>query len=192
MKSEAEAHWYILQVKSGHEAQIVRNIHSYLLQVKGREAQVVKIINTYSLEDHEEKIQETFIPALASAGEKNSRKKILPGYIFIKMHIDENIIKKLIGFPFVYRFLSQEDRPKIISNEEIEQVKTSVQEFSLASPVIKKISVSDEVTIIEGPFETNSGKVEELDEEKGQAKVKILFFGRYVTVSFKISQLKPA
>ena len=170
MSLASNARWYILQVRSGHEAH------------------VLKIIDFYH---EDENIEEIFVPSIASCDSKlNSRKKVLPGYIFIKMHINEDILKKFSSIHFVYKFLSQDDKPKIIPDDEVERLKDSVRDFNLTLPTSKKFNIGDDITIIDGPFESYSGKIEELDEEKEQVKVKILFFGRSVVVSFKISQLK--
>jgi transcriptional antiterminator NusG len=171
---EKKFEWCILQVRSGTEAQIL------------------KIINKYYANDD---LEEIFIPSIVNVsesdlGEKPESKKnnkFLQGYIFIKMNLQSNLLKQISSIPLVYSFLSQGEKPKIISAEEIQKIKDSIKDnVKLTSG--NKMSVGNTVQVISGPFESYTGVIEEICEEK--VKVKIIFCGRDVIVNFNAEQLK--
>ena len=167
--------WYVVHTYSGHEN-------------KAAEA-LKQRIETMNLG---KKIFEVIVPTrnivLVRHGKKQETKeKIFPGYILVRMTLDDESWLAVRTTPGVTAFVGAGNKPTAISDKEVE----AIMRFSrLEAPKFKtKYSKGEAVKIIDGPFADFLGTVEAIDEDKGKVKVLISIFGRETPVELDFLQV---
>jgi transcriptional antiterminator NusG len=119
-----------------------------------------------------------------------SEKKIFPGYIMVKMHLDDvswNLVKNI---PRVAGFLGGSGKPVPIPEKEVERLLQQVQEGSVVREVELTYDVGESVKIIDGPFNTFNGVVDGVDQDKKRLKISVSIFGRPTPVELEFNQVE--
>lgn len=174
-KSEKEGKWYIVHTYSGHENKVIETL-------KQR-------IGTLGLED---KIFEMIVPTrdtivVRSGKKENVKEKIFPGYILIRMLLDDASWLAVRTTPGVTAFVGIGNKPTPISDEEVE---TILRFMKIEAPKYKTTFTTGEaVKIIDGPFAEFLGSINSIDEEKGKLKVLVSIFGRETPVELDFLQV---
>lgn len=119
-----------------------------------------------------------------------SEKKIYPGYILIKMILNDSTWNLVKNTPKVADFLGGNNRPLPISEREVKEVFKQVEEGFLVKNVDISFEVGQDVKIIEGPFETFTGFVDDIDFAKKKLKVSVSIFGRATPVELEFHQVE--
>jgi transcriptional antiterminator NusG len=170
--------WYIVHVLSGFENRVLKTLkerivnHSmteYFAEIMGPEESVVANVN----------------------GKKRTmKKKFFPGYVLIKMIMNEktwHLVKdtdKITGF-----IGGTKDKPMPISDEEAASMTASLAEGFKRTRSVANFSEGDSVKVIEGPFASFVGVVENISD-KGKVKVQVSIFGRPTPVELEFSQVE--
>lgn len=175
-KPESPGRWYVVHTYSGHENKVA--------------AQLKQRIESEHLEN---KIFDILVPTQDKieirGGKKNTvKEKIFPGYILVKMDLDDISWLAVRTTQGVTSFVGIGNRPTPIPEHE---VKSIVQFMSQgASPTFKDVfMVDDTVKIIDGPFAEFIGKVDSVDKEKGKVRVLVSIFGRETPVELDFLQV---
>ncbi|MBM3283655.1 transcription termination/antitermination factor NusG [Candidatus Gottesmanbacteria bacterium] len=167
--------WYVIHTYSGHE-----NKAAEALQ------QRVAAMNLG------EKIFEVIVPTrnivVVRHGKKEETKeKIFPGYILVRMTLDDESWLAVRTTPGVTAFVGAGTKPMPISEKEVEAI---IRFTQLESPKFKaKFSKGEAVKIIDGPFADFLGTIESIDEDKGKVKVLVSIFGRETPVELDFLQV---
>jgi len=170
------AKWYVVHTYSGHENKVA-------VALKQR-------IESERLED---KILEVLVPMqdkieIRSGKKTTVKEKIFPGYILVKMVLDERSWLAVRTTQGVTSFVGMGNKPTPISEEE---VSTIVRFTQTEAPIYKQVfGVSDTVKIVDGPFADFIGKVDNVDEERGKVKVLVSIFGRETPVELDFLQVQ--
>ena len=169
--------WYILQSLSGQEKKIAASI-----QEKAEKEGV---------QDH---IEEIIVPVEkvieVKKGKKVSvEKKFLPGYILIKMNMNDNLWHAIKRIPKVGGFLGSSDKPQQISEKEVQVIMDQIQNSAIARTQASIFKVGDSVKIKDGPFESFVGTVEDVEEGKRRLKVSVVIFGRSTPLDLEFEQV---
>lgn len=173
-----EARWYVLCVKSNKEGQVGR-----------------AIMNQIELSGKADEIQEVFIPIEKVSSVKGGKKRVLnkkyfPGYVLIKMIMNEENWYFLKNIPGVSRLMGGQEQPVPIQTSQVDRLKRDVEDKGEAPKPIMDVKVGDKVLITEGLFVNISGEVREINSEKGVVSVEISIFGRRTPVWHEHSQIK--
>ncbi len=173
-----EARWYIVNAVSGFESRVAGAIRD--------------VANKKGLS---EKFLEVIVPTESIAeirrGKKiTANKKIYPGYILIKMYLDDVSWNLVRGIPKVTGFLGSSGKPMPVSEHEVQEVLRQVEGGAIAKDIDVVFVVGDNVKIKEGPFETFTGVVEDVDADKGMLRVGVLIFGRATPVELGFQQVE--
>ncbi len=170
-----KALWFVVHTASGHEARVSETLRQR--------------VETMSLGGT---VFELLIPTqdkvVIRAGKKSTiKEKIFPGYLLVKMILDDNTWLAVRTTPGVTGFVGSEDKPTPLSEAEV----LNIQKFvSSPAPRFKtKLSVSDAVKITDGPFTDFLGTIHEIDDEKGKVKVLVSIFGRETPVELDMLQV---
>jgi len=167
--------WYVIHTYSGHENKAA--------------AAMRQRISTMNLGD---KIFEIIVPTrnivVVRHGKKEETKeKIFPGYILVRMDLDDESWLAVRTTPGVTAFVGVGNKPTPIADSE---VATIVQFSKLEAPKFKtKFSKGEAVKIIDGPFADFLGTIDTIDEEKGKVKVLVSIFGRETPVELDFLQI---
>lgn len=173
--SDENAKWYVVHTTSGHEVRIAETLR-----------QRVESMNL------KEQIFELLVPTqdrvIVRGGKKaNIKEKIFPGYLLVKMILDDNSWLAVRTTPGITGFVGIGNQPTPLSESEV----SNIQKFiSSPAPRFKtRLSVGEAVKITDGPFSDFLGTINEVDEEKGKVKVLISIFGRETPVELDFLQV---
>ncbi len=171
----ANAKWYVVHTYSGHENKVSTNL-------KQR-------IETMKLAD---KIFDIVVPTrnivTVKHGKKEEQKeKIFPGYILVKMVLDDESWLAVRTTQGVTAFVGAGNKPTPISESE---VGTILKFMQMEAPKYKtSFSMGEAVKIVDGPFADFLGTIDAIDEEKGKVKVLVSIFGRETPVELDFLQV---
>ena len=174
--------WYIVHTYSGQEDLVQKNLD---LRIRSL--------------DMQDRIFEVMVPAeeelVFKEGKRRSeRRKLFPGYVLVKMIMDDESWYVVRNTPGVTGFVSTEDehdkRPKPVPLED-KQLADILKQVE-ARPTGVKISLErgETVRITEGPFVDFIGAVSDVDEGKGKVRVLVSFFGRETPVELDFLQVE--
>jgi transcriptional antiterminator NusG len=170
--------WYVIHVYSGFEKKVATAIREQAAQ-KGLG----------------ERFEEILVPTeevveVKRGAKVNSERKFFPGYVLIKMDLDDETWHLVKNTAKVTGFLGGRGRPSPISEAEAARIMRQVQEgIERPKPSIT-FEVGEQVRVSDGPFTSFNGVVEEVDEEKSRIKVAVSIFGRATPVELEYTQVE--
>ena len=174
-----QACWYVAHTYSGYENKVAQDL---MTMVENRRLQDlicdVKVPTETVIEDKLDKNGNKI-------GEKEVQRKIYPGYVFIKMVMNDNtwyIVRNTRGCT---GFVGPASKPEPLSEEEVAKLGVEM----VAEPSID-YAVGDTVEITAGPMEGSVATVEEIDKSARKVKVKITMFGREIPAELELHQVK--
>ncbi len=177
-KSNPKARWYVLHVYSGFENKVAEAIHEKARK-KGLADNVEEI-----LVPTEEVVE-------VKRGQRvNTERKFFPGYVLAKLDLNDDVWHLIKDTPKVTGFLGASNRPAPISEREAESLIKQIQEGVDRPRPSVVYDIGEEVKVIDGPFASFNGFVEDLDEEKAKLKVSVSIFGRATPVELEYSQVE--
>lgn len=174
--SQAGRRWYVLHTYSGYEENVSRNLKQRIESM-----------------DMEDKIFDVLIPTETKIKIKNGKRKtvkekIFPGYVLVSMIVTDASWYVVRNTPNVTGFVGSGTTPTPVSETEIKQL---MQRMGQEEPEFKiDMAVDETVKITDGPFKDYEGKISEIDEARGKAKVLVSMFGRETPVELDFLQIK--
>jgi transcription termination/antitermination protein NusG len=179
--------WYVLHVYSGYENKIERTIRM-LIENGDLSRDIITDVKVPSEE----------VVDVKDGKRRSSSRKILPGYLLVEMDLPEDSwkatcagIRKITG---VTGFVgaTQHHKPQPISAEEARGVLQRAGEIKgdRGARTRQTFSQGEQVKIIDGPFESFAGTIEEVIPEKSKLKVMVGIFGRATPVEVDMLQVE--
>ncbi len=140
----------------------------------------------------EDKIFDIYIPKedvveIKSGRKEMSSKKVLPGYLLVKMYMDDDSWYVVRNTPGVTGFVGNKDRPVPLSDEEVKKIMKR-QDTGRPKPKTD-FEIGQPVKVTEGPFANFDGTISELNVDQGKLKVLVSIFGRQTPVELNFSQV---
>ncbi len=171
--------WYVVRAISGKEKKVKEYMESE--------------INRLKLEDY---ISQVLIPTekvySVRKGKKISKERnYLPGYVLIEAVLIGEIPHIIKNIPNVIGFLGSKGEPIAMRPTEVNRILGKVDELSdqneeMNDPFI----VGESVKVIDGPFNSFSGIIEEVNDEKKKLKVMVKIFGRKTPLELSFMQVE--
>jgi transcription termination/antitermination protein NusG len=121
-------------------------------------------------------------------------RKFMPGYVLAKLAMNDDVYHLVKNTPKVTGFLGNNSKPQAISDREAARY-FSTREQAAAEPkrhISVDYEIGDSVKVLDGPFATFNGLVEELDFDKNRVKVSVSIFGRPTPVELDFEQVELA
>ena len=144
-----------------------------------------------------DKIEEIIVPTHdvteVKRGKRIQRKKkYFPGYVLLKSEMDNTIYHLIKNLKKVSGFLGSKGTPIPVSEKEIEKILGQIKDGVAQPKSGIEYSVGEKVQVVDGPFASFSGMIEEIDEEKSRLKVSVSIFGRPTPVDLEYNQVEKA
>ncbi|WP_085810608.1 transcription termination/antitermination protein NusG [Sphingomonas sp. TZW2008] len=174
------ARWYIIHAYSGFEGKVRDSIVAEATRM-GLEQLVEQI------EVPTETVQE------ARRGKKvQVERKFMPGYVLAKLEMTDQVYHLVKNTPKVTGFLGSSGKPQAVSEAEAARMLNSKEEAAAAPKTKMKVDyeIGDSVKVLDGPFASFNGTVEELDFDKSKVKVSVSIFGRATPVELDFEQVE--
>ena len=170
--------WYIIQSHSSFENKVAKLIKE--------EAEKLKV---------SEKIEEIVVPTHditeVKRGKRIKRKKkYFPGYVLIKSEMDNSLYHMIKSIKRVSGFLGSRGIPSPVSDKEIEKILGQIKDGVAQPKSGIEYNIGEKVQVVDGPFASFSGLVEEVDEDKSRLKVSVSIFGRPTPVDLEYNQVE--
>lgn len=170
--------WYIVHAYSNFERKVAESI-------KERAA-------SQGLDD---KFEEVLVPMEEVVEMRRGRKvaserKFFPGYVLVKMELNDETYHLIKNTPKVTGFLGTDNKPIPITEEEAGRILQQVQEGVERPKPSVTFEIGEQVRVADGPFASFNGLVEEVDEERARLKVAVSIFGRATPVELEYAQVE--
>jgi transcriptional antiterminator NusG len=180
----AGAQWFALHTLSGQESKVKLYIEKFK-----------------KAEELDDFIFEVLLPtevvSEVKGGKKSTKvRKLYPGYVFIqaKLYGDDG---KLINKPWyfvkettgVIGFVGG-DRPAALRQSEVDEIYARIEAASGKEVPKVQYAVGEEVKITDGAFASLTGRIDEIDPERGKLKVSVSIFGRFTPVELEYWQVQ--
>jgi len=174
------ARWYIIHAYSGFENKVRDSIIS--------EAERLGL---------SEGVEAVEVPTETVTEVKRGKKvqverKFMPGYVLAKLNMTDDVYHLVKNTPKVTGFLGTNNKPQAISDKEAARYFGGVEEAKAApkTQVSVDYEIGDQVKVLDGPFASFNGLVEELDFDKQKVKVSVSIFGRATPVELDFEQVE--
>ena len=174
----SESRWYVLHAYSGYEKKVSDSILE--------QADKLGI---------SEQIEEVSVPTQNYVEVKrgvrvNTERKIFPGYILIKMTLNDDTWHIIKNTPKLSGFLGTKGKPIPISNAEAKRISQQVIDGVEKTRPAVMYDIGEQVKVIDGPFASFNGEIEQIDQEKARLRVAVSIFGRSTPVDLDYSQVE--
>ncbi len=172
--------WYSVHVLSNFEKKVAESIRE-AARVQGLE------------DDIEDVMVPTEVVVETRKGKKvDVERRFMPGYVLIKMEMTDRAYHLINDTPRVTGFLGPQGRPTPLRESEVARILNQVEEgIDRPRPSIT-FQIGEQVNVTDGPFESFTGMVEDVDEDNARLKVSVSIFGRATPVELEYSQVAKA
>jgi len=171
-------HWYVIHAYSGFESRVAQSI---------KEQAVTKGM--------EEMFEDVLVPTeevveMRRGAKVNSERKFFPGYVLVRMDLNEDSYHLVKNTPKVTGFLGAGNKPAPISQAEADRIISQVKEGVERPKPSVTFDIGEEIRVNDGPFQSFNGVVEDVDEERARVKVSVSIFGRSTPVELEYGQVE--
>ncbi len=170
--------WYGVHTYSGFENKVKLNLEER--------------VRMFGVQD---KFGEILIPSetvveLKNGERRTSSRKFFPGYILVRMELDNETWHVVKDTPKVTGFVGGGTAPPAISDEEVAKITTRMEEGAERPKPKVEFEVGETVRVVDGPFLNFTGVVEDVKPDKAKLKVMVSIFGRVTPVELEFIQVE--
>jgi transcriptional antiterminator NusG len=179
MSDQSANKWYVVRAISGKEKRVKEYLESEIKRLK-----------------IEDKITQILIPTenvyQIRKGKKVSKERnYFPGYVLIEAELSGEIPHIIKNVPNVIGFLGTRGEPEPMREAEVKRILGKVDELAEQGEEVNvPYLVGESVKVIDGPFNSFSGIIEEINEEKKKLKVMVKIFGRKTPLELNFMQVE--
>ena len=181
--------WYVLHTYSGYENKVEKGIKS-LIEKKELGDVIFQV-----------KVPSEEVAEIRSGKKRVAKKKYFPGYILIEMNIPQDseyewkkMLSLITKIPGVTGFVGsgRNKKPVPLSSDDVKNILQRMGEIKGEKATIPKFlyTVGETVKVVDGPFKSFTGTVEDINDEKGKIKVRVEIFGRSTPVELDFLQVE--
>lgn len=168
--------WYVVHTYSGFEEKVKQSIEERA-KLKNLQDKIGRIL-----------VPKEKILMIRGKKKKETDKRFYPGYILVEMELNDETWLLVNNTMKVTGFVGGSN-PTAVPVEEIETILQQIESGPV--PVVKsQFNREDQVKIIDGPFASFVGSIDEVDMDHGRLKVMVSIFGRLTPVELSFSQVE--
>jgi len=176
--AEDSKHWYIIHTYSGFERKVAESLRTRA-EAFGFSDSIGQIL-----------IPEEEVVELRNGKKVTSKRLLYPGYVVVQMDMNDELWHRVKDTPRVTGFVGGGQTPVPLSADEINKMlyrQTTAAERPRPKMTFEK---NESVRIIDGPFATFQGKVDEINPERNTLRVLVTIFGRATPVELDFLQVE--
>ena len=170
--------WYIVHAYSNFEKKVAEAIKQGAVE-KGLEDAVEEVL-----------VPTEEVVEVRRGRKVNTERRYFPGYVLVKMELNELTYHLVNDTPKVTGFLGQGKKPMPVSQKEVDRILGVMEEGAERPAPTILFEVGENVRVVDGPFASFSGVVEDVDEENARLKVSVSIFGRATPVELEYTQVE--
>lgn len=175
---DVEKYWYVVHTYSGYEAKAKQALEERIKSLK---------MDGY--------FSEILVPAenvveLVKGQKKTTSRKFFPGYILVKMILNEQTWHLVKNTSKITGFVGGTTNPPKLSEEEVSRITNQMTSGAVKAKPKVSFKEGESIRVVDGPFSNFSGIVEEVKPEKGKVKVLVSIFGRATPVELDFVQVE--
>ena len=173
-----DARWYVVNVYSGSEKKVAESIKEQAV-LKGMEDRILEVM-----------VPTEEVVEMKKGARVNSERKFFPGYVLVKMVMSDDAWHIIRNTPRVSGFLGSRNKPQPITEAEAQRIIKQMTEGVERPRTAIEFENGEQVRVIDGPFASFVGVVEDVDAEKMRLKLSVSIFGRSTPVELEFSQVE--
>jgi transcription termination/antitermination protein NusG len=179
MSSETSKKWYVVRAVSGSEKKVKQYIENEIARFGLQEA-----------------VSQVLIPVekvfqIRKGKKVTKERNFFPGYILIESALDSEIEHIIKNVPGVLGFLGNKGEAIPMRQNEVNRILGKVDELAdKGEEMYETFLVGESVRVIDGPFNSFSGVIEEVNEERKKLKVMVKIFGRKTPLELSFMQVE--
>lgn len=177
-----EHKWYVVHTYSGYENRVEMALWE---RVRQHEA--------------EHLFSEVLVPREKPAEDSSERRgpprKFFPGYIFVKMALNTQSWHIVNDTPRVSGFVGGGKTPgsvRPVPEREVRRITDQIEEGTASPTPTQRFDEGETVRVIDGPFASFNGTVDEVNQDKARLRVLVSIFGRATPVELDFAQVEKA
>ncbi len=173
-------HWYVVHTYSGYEQKAKKALEERIKQ-----------------HQMEHLFEDVLVPQenvveVKKGVKKTSKRQFFPGYMLVRMELNEATWHIVKGTPKVTGFVGGSQTPPVVPDEEVNRITSQIEEGTLQPKPKVEFDKGENVRVISGPFNTFAGIVDEVFEGKGKLRVMVSIFGRSTPIELDFTQVEKA
>jgi len=169
--------WYVIHTYSGYEHKVKASLKEQ-----------------FAMHSISDKLGDVLVPMedvkeFRGGKQKVVKKKFFPGYVLLQLELGDKVLAAIKDTPRVTGFLGG-STPTPLSERDVKQLMDQMA-GTVEKPRPKvAFQVGDNVRVIDGPFTHFSGRVEDVNPERGKVKLMVSIFGRATPVELDFPQIE--
>ena len=174
--------WYIIHAYSGFENKVRDAIKSEATRM-GLDAAIVEQIE----------VPTETITEIKRGKKVQTERKFMPGYVLAKLELNDEVYHLVKNTPKVTGFLGPNGKPQPIPDAQAARMLDTKEEAAAHGAQAedhRRLRDRRRVKVLDGPFASFNGTVEELDFDRGRVKVSVSIFGRATPVELEFEQVE--
>lgn len=171
--------WYVVHTYSGYENRVKTDLE-HRIETMGMQDRIFDI-----------QIPMERVTEIKEGGKRETKdSKIFPGYVLVRMEMDDDSWTCVRNTPGVTGFLGGNGKPSPLSREEYNKMMRKSDKGNGAKRTAVNLEVGTSVRVTSGPLTDFDGQVTEVNPEQGKVKVALLIFGRETPVELTFDQIE--
>ena len=170
--------WYAIRTITGHEKRVKTYLDSEIAN-SGLEHKILQILIP------EEKVFEV------KGGKKKVKlKNFFPGYILMETVLDNEVINFISHTPSVLKMVGSKDEAIPLREDEVKRILGRINDAEDKGKIDVQFEKGDMVKVINGPFVSFSGTINDINFERMKVKVMVSIFGRKTPIELDFTQIE--
>lgn len=170
--------WYVVHTYSGYEQKAKLALEERIRSLGKKEF-----------------FEEILVPSenvveIRKGQKRTTNRKFFPGYILVKMELNDDTWLIVKNTAKITGFVGNSNNPPPVPDEEVKRITQQIDDGQLKPKLKVVFEKGDSVRVVDGPFNSFNGAVEDVNLEKGRLKVLVSIFGRATPVDLEFSQVE--